>query len=130
MTTAKIRRMLQVMRDRLKPSELLIITIPPDSQAPVTHWTVSLDLAGRYKNIAMACNASMAAEIAQHLHDLDRSTQRMAVMFPEHSEPKSDFYITPAIGATAEQLAREALRGTRRQHDRKPAAFRPGLQDR
>ncbi|MEN2393231.1 hypothetical protein [Pseudomonas halotolerans] len=114
MTTAKIRRMLQVMRDQLKPSELLIITIPPDSQAPVTHWSVSLDLAGRYKSIALSCDAQMAAETTKHLHGLSRSCQRNAIMFPEHSTPRSDFLITPALGNTAEQAARDAHQGMRK----------------
>lgn len=108
MTAAKIRRMLQVMREQLKPSELLIITIPPDSEAPVTHWVVSLELAWRYRSVALGCDAQFAAEITQHLHRLSGSRQRNAILFPEHSTPRADLLITPAPGATSEQTARDA----------------------
>lgn len=113
MTTAKIRRMLQVMRDQLAPSELLIITVPPDSQAPVTHWVVSLELARRHRSVALCCEAQFAAEIIQHLHRLSGSNQRNAVLFPEHSTPRSDLFIKPALGSTAEQIARDARQGMR-----------------
>ena len=114
MTTAKIRRMLQVMRDQLKPSELLIITIPPDSQALVTHWVVSLELARRYRSVALCCDAQFAAEVTQQLHRLSGSRQRNAILFPEHSTPRADLIIKPALGSTAEQTARDAHQDMRR----------------
>ncbi len=113
MTTAKIRRMLQVMRDQLAPSELLIITIPPDSQTPVTHWVVSLELARRNWSVGLCCDAQLAAEITQHLHRLSGSRQRNAILFPEHSTPRADLLIKPALGSAAEQVARYAYQGVR-----------------
>lgn len=113
MTTAKIRRMLQVMRDQLTPSELLIITIPPDSQAPVTHWVVSLELARRHRSVGLCCDAQFAAEVTQQLHRLSGSRQRSAILFPEHSTPRADLLIKPALGCTAEQVARDAHQGMR-----------------
>jgi hypothetical protein len=114
MTTAKIRRMLEVIRDELKPREMLVVTVPPDSARPVTHWWASLELARKHRTVAMSCDASLAAEIVQHLHDLDRNAQKTAVLFPEHTTPRSDYLITPGQGSTAAQLAADAYREMRK----------------
>lgn len=107
MTTAKIRRMLEVIRDELKPCEMLVVTVPPDSARPVTHWWASLELARKHRTVAMSCDASLAAEIVQHLHDLDRNSQKTAVLFPEHAHhPEIRLFDHPRPGQYRRAVSR------------------------
>jgi hypothetical protein len=113
-SAAKIRRQLQEIRDQIKPSDLMVITLPPDSTSlPIDSYRAGLTLRGEFQSILIKADHATAVEIIQHLHDLGRNSLSHCVVFPEHRPTPGAPFIEPRPGQTAREAAEEYLQSGR-----------------
>ncbi|TBW04268.1 MULTISPECIES: hypothetical protein [Azotobacter] len=113
-TAAKVRRQLQEIRGQIKPSDLLIVTLPPDATSlPIDHYRAGLKLRGEFQSIAIRAGHSVACEIIQHLHDLGRGSSSYCALFASNWPARGAPLIEPRPGQTAREAAEEYLQSGR-----------------